>query len=346
MREGVNVEKTGPDLPPIAAHRIIVPIYVPREDGYFRDARDVLRLSLESLRQTAAGKARITLVSNGSTAAVNDELRDRYEEGWIDQLLINQRNWGKIDAAVSALRGTFEPLITISDGDVLFRAGWLEAVEELFSRFPECGAASPVPMPFALWYNTSATLLGALARGELTFDKVVPDRDLDRFAASVGRADLFPPDTRAAQLVVNRGGAVACVGCGHFIYTIRREVVAAMPRRPALRPLGGRGSAHWLDIPPDRAGFWRLSTTRAYAWHIGNRIESWMSDEVTSAPAVSEVVSIERAIAPPRRRWTSSIPWRVRRLLTQGIKKTALRLLFLRTLGHPHHSARTARHTA
>jgi len=232
-------------------------------------------------------------------------------------------------------------LITVSDGDVLFRPGWLEAMEDLFHRFPECGAASPVPMPFALWYNTSATILGALARGELAFQKVVPDADLDRFAHSVGRPDIFPPEARAAQLVVDRKGVVACVGCGHFIYTIRRDVVPRMPTQPALRPLGGRSVAQWLDIPPDRAGFWRLSTTRAYAWHMGNVAEPWMAEELSGCAETGEPPVLSRKpLEPAQLHWTSHIPWRVRRLLTQGIKKTALRMVFLRTLGHPHHAAR------
>ncbi len=340
MRDGTNAAKTSPDLPPVGAHRVVVPVYIPNEDGYFRDARNVLRLSLASLRKTAAGKANITLVSNGSTDRVNDELREQYREGWIDQLVINRRNWGRIDAVVAAARGSFEPLVTISDGDVLFRSGWIEAIEDLFTRFPECGAAAPVPMPFALWYNTSATILGALSRGELSFDKVVPDHDLDRFAESVGRPDIFPPETRAAQLIVNRGGTVACVGCGHFIYTVRREIVAGMPAQPALRPLGGRGSARWLDEPPDRAGFWRLSTTRAYAWHMGNCAEPWMVEEV--AGCASGGAPPVRVIPQPRLPWTSRIPWPIRRVLTQGIKKTALRAVFLRTLGHPHHTHRAA----
>ncbi len=157
---------------------------------------------------------------------------------------------------------------------------------------------------------------------------------------SVGRPDIFPPETRAAQLVVNRGGTVACVGCGHFIYTIRREIVAGMPAQPALRPLGGRSSARWLDEPPDRAGFWRLSTTRAYAWHMGNCAEPWMVEEV--AGCASGGAPSVRVVTPPRLPWTSRIPWPIRRVLTQGIKKTALRAVFLRTLGHPHHTHRAA----
>jgi hypothetical protein len=343
MRQGTNTEKTSANLAAFGGHRIVVPVYIPGDDGYFSQSRDVLRMCLESLRRTASGSASISIVSNGSAEAVNAELRERYQEGWIDQLLINRRNWGRVDAVAAVVRGTFEPLITISDADVLFRPGWLEAIEDLFIRFPECGSASPVPMPVSLWHYTSATILGAMSRGELSFEKVVPDFDLDRFARSVGRPDMYGPEHRVAQLVVRRGGAAACVGCGHFVCTIRREVVGAMPKGPSLRALGGRASERWLDIPPDRAGFWRLSTTRAYAWHMGNTPEPWMADELQACGDPVARQEGAATVGPPRLGWTSHAPWRVRRLLTQAVKKTRLRPLFFRTLGHPLHAAAARR---
>ena len=344
MRTGINAEKASPTLERFGRHRVIVPVYIPSTDGYFSQSRAVLRLCLESLRRTTADRASVSVVSNGSAEAVNDELRARFDEGWIDQLVLNRRNWGKIDAVASVLRGSFEPLVTVSDADVLFRPGWLDAIEDLFARFPECGSASPAPLPFALWHYTSATILGGIVRGELAFRKVVPDDDLDRFARSIGRPDVFDPEVRDAQLIVGRAGSYACVGCGHFVCTLRREVVAAMPSGPSLRALGGRADERWLDIPADRAGLWRLSTTRAYAWHMGNTPEPWMFEELercTERPA-----GADGEIAPARRPWTSLVPWRVRRLLTQGVKKTRLRPFFLRAYGHPHHVSHHLRQTA
>jgi hypothetical protein len=341
MRNGTNIEKTSPDLAPFGRHRVVLPVYIPSDEGYFSQSRQVLRLCLESLRRTTSGRVSVSIVSNGSIPSVNDELREHYESGWIDQLLINRRNWGRVDAVAAVIRGTFEPLITVSDADVFFRTGWLDAIEDLFTRFPECGSASPVPLPEALWHYTSATILGGIVRRELSFRKIVPDDDLDRFARSIGRPDMYGPDSRAAQLVVQRGGAYACVGCGHFVCTIRREVVESMPREPSLRALGGRASERWLDIPPDRAGFWRLSTTRAYAWHMGNTPEPWMHDELAALPEPPAAVGELAPISPPRLRWTSRLPWRARRLLTQGVKKTRLRPVFFRTLGHPHHTTST-----
>ena len=111
-------------------------------------------------------------------------LRGYYDQGWIDQLLINRENRGRIDAVVSAAKGAFEPIITLSDSDVLFKAGWLDAIETVLATFPECGMASIVPHPGTAWHHTSATVLGAFLNGELSVGKVVSDEDIDRFGTA------------------------------------------------------------------------------------------------------------------------------------------------------------------
>jgi len=326
MRVGANPAKTQPGLGGYGTHRIIVPVYIPHFDGYFQHAIEILNLCLGSLRFTASNKAAITVVSNGCAPAAIEELERHHRLGWIDQLVLNQRNRGKIDAAVSVARGCFEPLLTITDSDMLFRDGWIEAVEELFQTFPECGYVCPFPSPAGAWYNTSATVLGALFRAELGSEKVVDDADLDRFAHSIGRPDLFKPEHRDAQLIVRRGGRIACIGAGHYACTIRREVLAGMPDEPSLKAIHGPSDMRWLDLPPDEMGFWRLSTPRAWANHMGNIPEQWMRDELASliekgTPESSE----DRELRPAERRWTGMIPVSIRRKLARLIEVTRLR---------------------
>ena len=205
MRVGTNEAKSSPDLSPFKRHRIVIPVYIPNLQGYYSEALDVLRLCLASLRASIGASASVTIVSNASAPEVERHLRSEYDQGWIDQLLLNQRNWGRIDAVVSSARGTFEQLITISDCDVLFLPGWLEAVEDVFLKFPECGFASPVP-GLNIWYHTSATMLSGMLRGELRMEKIVPEHDLDRISASI-RRNMFKAEHREAQLVIRRADA-------------------------------------------------------------------------------------------------------------------------------------------
>lgn len=311
-------------LPAFGGHRVILPVYIPTLDGYFAQSLDVLHLCLESLRLTTRERASVTIISNGSARTVEDDLVGLYNAGWVDQLVINRRNWGKVDAVMAAARGTFEELITITDCDVLFMPGWFEAVEEVFRQFPECGVASPAPNPHQSWYCTSATILGALLKRELGYEKVIPEIDLDRFAASIGNLSYFSERERGGQIVVRRNGAAACVGCGHFVFTIRRAVLAAVPQEPSCEALG---STHeiWLDRPADVLGLWRLATTRAYAYHMGNVPEAWMYEALDSIVRCGDMsCGVSTQLPAARRGWPSRVSLRLRLKAVWALKRLGM----------------------
>src|SRR5262249_3296616 len=76
----------------------------------------------------------------------------------------------------------------------------------------------------------------------------------------------------------------------------------------------GQSELRWLDHPPDRLGFWRLSTPRAWVNHMGNIPEEWMREELAALvkKGISET-SGARGIPAAQRRWTGMIPVAVRR---------------------------------
>ena len=277
MREGVNPLKLNPQLEPFGRHRIIVPVYIPSLDGYFRHSLEILRLCLESLYLTTGERGKITVISNNSVKEVLHELEQFYQKGWIDQLIVNRKNWGKIDAVVAAARAVYEEIITISDSDVLFLPGWLESVEDAFYHFPEAGFISPSPSIGGHRYHATSTILGAMLKRELSCAKVVPEEDIDMFERSIGRR--FKENHRALQIIVRRSNIIMCVGAGHFVFSVRRQVVQVFPKDPSLTAIGGAEEL-WLDLPPDRAGYWKLSTPQAYALHMGNVPEPWMYEKL------------------------------------------------------------------
>ncbi|MGD9901838.1 MAG: glycosyltransferase family A protein [Vicinamibacterales bacterium] len=321
MRQGANPAKAS-TLAPFKRHRVIVPVYVPSSDGYFRHAAEVLSLCLESLSLTTRGRASITVVANGCTPDIVEHLQAEFEAGRIHQLVLNRRNWGKIDAALSMLRGRFEDLLTVADADVLFQPGWLEAVERVFRAFPECGVVTPSPNPSLAFAHTTATLLSAWRRRELRYQGVVPEHDLDRFATSIGRPDYLQPMQRHVQLTVTRDGQTACVGGGHFVFTMRREVAWQLPSDPSTTALRPFGESKWFDDPPDAMGYWRLSTPRAYAYHMGNVPEDWMREALdacrqTVAPAPAADQPLPAAAPSAWRR----VPLRWRQSLVRLARK-------------------------
>ncbi len=330
MRVGVNPKKADAHLEGYVRHRIIIPVYIPKVTEYYEQTLEILKIHLESLCLSVGDRAKITIISNGSADEINHLLTEYLRAGRVDQLLLNRQNRGKVDAIVSVARGAFEELITFSDCDVLFKPGWLEAVEQIFYDFPECGAASPVPRPDRLWYNTSATLVGALGKRLLGFDKVVTDDDLDAVERSIGPPFSIAPQYRQAQAIVRRGGATACVGCGHFVITLRREAVACMPEAPSLTAVAQSSERIWIDDPPERRGMWRLATTKVLAHHMGNVLETWAKEEYARTMAAEISNRVDAGELPRLRR--SLLPWKVRSLLTRALRKLRVESL-LRSLG-------------
>jgi hypothetical protein len=124
---------------------------------------------------------------------------------------------------------------------------------------------------------------------------------------------MFRPIHRERQLIVERDGEQACVGCGHFVCTIRREVVQAMPTERCQLACGGWSEAHWIDFPPDRLGYWRLATTKTLAYHMGNTPEPWMDEYLAADEAASSSSTTPLPnIPPPRHHWTRSLGDRFR----------------------------------
>src|SRR5205823_10800352 len=119
-------------------------------------------------------------------------------------------------------------------------------------------------------------------------------------------------------------GVVACVGCPHFLFTLRKEAVRFIPNEPCMRPLGAGSDELWYDRPPDVGGFWRLATPRAYAYHLGNVPEPWMPELLAQVEAErrNSKPAAAAPVPPARRPITSRIPWRTRQWLASGLKRS------------------------
>ena len=149
MRIGHNPEQHK-DTEVRYSHKVVMPVYIPHLNDYFAEALDVLRVSLESLRNTIHAATTITVVANACCQEVREELVGCSNRGEIQQLVLNENNLGKVDSIMNVVRGSYEPLITLTDCDVLFEPKWQSLVENGVSGFPQAGMVSPCPVP-AVW---------------------------------------------------------------------------------------------------------------------------------------------------------------------------------------------------
>jgi len=299
MRIGSNPEKDKQILDD-AYHRIIIPVYVPNLEGYFEHGLEFTRLCVESVAKTKHPQSRLTVVNNGSCDQITTYLQQQYELGTIDQLVHNSKNVGKIDAVLPIARNASEKLITLSDGDVLFKDGWIQGVEAVFSNFPEAGMVSPVPHGTTYSNYTVNTLYDGFFKGKLKFQSLCDPKAMLRFAESIGSESMYKNQARLEQqLTVKRKDFSAIVGCGHFVATLRREVFDEAPKGLSKLAYASEADRNYVDIPNEKAGLWRLATVQNYAYHIGNNIQEWMGEEFEALVGnFTEITEI-----PKSRKW-------------------------------------------
>jgi hypothetical protein len=289
MRIGTNPEKNNKDLIVENYHRIIIPVYIPHFEGYFKETFEVFKLCIESLLKTVHTKTRITIYNNNCHQMVKDFIDEQFEESvYIDQVFHSKENLGKINAILASSKGNLEPLITITDADVLFKQGWQAAVEDVFVKFPEAGMVSPVPSSKVLTNHTSSTWFYGFFKGKLGFEDVLDPEAMHKFDLSLGNKELmYMPIHLEKYLVLknksNSGEVV--MGCGHFVATLKRDVFDKGTSEPAFIKIVGGVEGKFIDIPNDKLGYLRVATKGNFAYHMGNKTEQWMYDIASNLKA-------------------------------------------------------------
>ncbi|SFT40601.1 Glycosyl transferase family 2 [Algoriphagus locisalis] len=271
MRTGINPAKLDSQLSVQYHHRIVIPVFIPELSGYFENLKEVYRLCIETAFKSQHSRSAITVVDNGSCEEVKAWLRELQDRGIIETLITHQSNIGKIDAIIGAARGSREPLITLSDSDILFRNGWQEEVESVFRSFPKSGAVAPFPIARHMYYHSSSTQK-AVVTGDMKFSfRETDEHELIREVyESYGWN--YEPAYDGVLPVVQKNGKEAVMGCGHQVFTIRRELFFDMPLSPSFIKIGAGSELNWIDKPINELGFWRLSTLKTYVHHMGNQL--------------------------------------------------------------------------
>lgn len=279
MRIGFNPNKDKILAASECFHQVIVPVYIPNQEGYFKDSLQVLKYCLESLFKTSHNKTYFTVVNNGSCAEVKDYLDDLYQEEKLQEL-IHTTGIGKLNAILKGLTGHQFELITITDADVMFQNDWQKETYEIFDAFPKAGAVSTTPNSKMVKYFTSNLIADCLFSAKLKFTKVVNPKAMKMFADSIGNSNLFNDLHLQKYLTIEQNNKKAVVGSGHFVATYKGDVFDTIKMRFSQFSLGGTSEADLLDKPVAESGYWRLSTLGNYTLHMGNTLEKWMHDEM------------------------------------------------------------------
>ena len=275
MRIGFNPNKDKKIEDSKYFHQVIVPVYIPNEEGYFKASFPILKYCLESLFKTSHSKTYFTVVNNGSCKEVVTYLNELFDKNFIHEL-IHATNIGKLNAILKGLGGNKFDLVTITDADVLFLNGWQKATYEVYKTFPKVGVVSTTPNSKLLRYLTSNVIFENVFSKKLKFTKVLNPEAMTSFAGSIENPNLFNTSHLEKYLTISKQNVKAVVGAGHFVATYRNDIFNNLKKTETKYSLGGDSEALILDKPVIDNGYWRLSTENNYTYHMGNTLEDWM----------------------------------------------------------------------
>jgi hypothetical protein len=279
MRQGENISRNKKLELVEAEHRVIIPLYIPHENDYYKDAFQIFEMCLHSIIKTSSSQIKISVISNGSSNPVNNKLINLYLDGHINELIIEREPIGKINSILKALRTADERLITITDADVMFLNNWEEAVVNVFKAFPKAGMVSPVPVFRTQLRHTSNIWFDYLFSKRLKFTPVKNPEDLTRFANSIGWSYLNDKVKDVIATITSKNNTIAVVGNSHFVGTYKNEVFKTLPKDNSTFKLGGNSEQLYTDMPVIKSGGYRLATNDNFAYHLGNTLEDWMLEK-------------------------------------------------------------------
>jgi hypothetical protein len=282
MRKGTNPAKLNDiKVENDCFHQVVLPVYLPKLEGYYKEGLDILELCLESIYLTVHDKTFISVVNNGSCKEVRDYLDNLMHDGKIQEV-IHTTAIGKINAIAKGLAGHHFELVTITDADVLFTNGWQKAVYDIYETFPKAGMVGTTPNPLAINKFTEKIYIDNFFNKSLKFYniQIKTGDDIDSFFKSIGWKGVKSSLHKKKGFGIQKDNVKAMIGTGHFTATYKRNLLCKFNKNEiSLDKISSQSDSDYLDKPSVKKGHWRLATFSNYTYHMGNHIESWMHEK-------------------------------------------------------------------
>jgi len=272
MRQGFNPYKDQTLEQSDYVFHVVIPVFIPNQDGYFKESFSVLKLCLQSLFQTCSYPTKITIVDNGSCSEVSKYLQNLASENQIQDLLQTE-NIGKLNAILKGISGNKIPLVTISDSDVLFLSNWQQETVKVFNAFHKAAVVGLTPQ-FKMYESCPNVIFDTFFSKKLQFRKPINPDAMYKFYDSIGWEYNYNQDYLKFILRIEANNASACIGSGHFVATYNSAVFETLPSY--FNAKMGANSESFLDEIAAFHNAWKLTTSDNFAYHIGNTPEDWM----------------------------------------------------------------------
>lgn len=281
MRKGNNPQKEAVSNSNEFTHHVVMPVYIPSLEDYYKESLEILKMSIGSLEKTVHEKTFISIINNGSCAEVAHYL-DKLHYSKVIHELVHTTNIGKINAILKGIAGHQMPFVTITDADILFKNDWQEETQKIFNVFPKVGVAGIIPQ-FKMFSTYSSNLIfDRFFNKTLMFTEVLNPKAMELFYKSIGWDNSYNPDYLKKNLTLRSKKCHAIVGSGHAVATYKKEIFKNLLGTTSKFKLGGDSEIEFLDKTVLKFDGWRLTTAENYAYHMGNKSEKWMNEELNS----------------------------------------------------------------